>query len=105
MALRGLLYRCYLDRWASLPQPEQPRQELELPVQLLEETPTLNPSTAHATSSDSFTACPREEIAAQTGLTELRAKGHLQYALKLLSETIMSKCLPFASPGEVSADV
>jgi hypothetical protein len=47
----------------------------------------------------------REEIAAQTGLTELRAKGHLQYALKLLGETIMSKCLPFASPGEVSADV
>ena len=33
----------------------------------------------------------REEISAQTGLSELQVKGHLQYGLKLLRDTLTSR--------------
>jgi hypothetical protein len=45
----------------------------------------------------------REEIAGQTGLTELQVKGHLQYGLKLLRETLISP-RPNLSAQELSAD-
>jgi DNA-directed RNA polymerase specialized sigma24 family protein len=45
----------------------------------------------------------REEVAAQTGLSENQVKGHLQYGLKLLRETLTSP--PRNLPAqELSAD-
>ena len=45
----------------------------------------------------------REEIAAQTGLSELQVKGHLQYALKLLRDT-MTVYRQNAPPEELPAN-
>jgi RNA polymerase sigma-70 factor (ECF subfamily) len=46
----------------------------------------------------------REEIAAQTGLSELQVKGHLQYGLKLLRDTLTSPRTNL-SVQELPADV
>ncbi len=46
----------------------------------------------------------RSEIAVQTGLTELQVKGNLQYALKLLRDTLSSR-RPLSPAQEFSADV
>ncbi len=99
--------RWYLeDRWALTPEPEQPWQEPELPLPtLLEKCPNLKPIHRVCITLRFVHGMSREEIASQTGLNELQVKGHLQYALKLLRETIGSKRIPFESRGEVSADV
>ncbi len=46
----------------------------------------------------------REEIAAETSLTELQVKGHLQYGLKLLRDALASP-RPNLPAQELSADV
>jgi hypothetical protein len=46
----------------------------------------------------------RSEIAAQTGLSVLQVKGNLQYALKLLRDTLASR-RPLSPAQELSADV
>ena len=99
--------RWYLeDRWALTPQPEQPWQEPELPLTtLLEKCSSLKPIHRACITLRFVHGMSREEIASQTGLNELQVKGHLQYALKLLRETIGSKRIRFESRGEVSADV
>jgi RNA polymerase sigma-70 factor, ECF subfamily len=45
----------------------------------------------------------RSEIAVQTGLTELQVKGNLQYALKLLRDTLSVR-RPHSPAQELSAD-
>lgn len=47
----------------------------------------------------------RAEIAAQTGLNELQVKGHLQYALKLMRDTLSTRRSDAFPPAqEISAD-
>lgn len=47
----------------------------------------------------------RAEIAAQTGLNELQVKGHLQYALKLMRDTLTTRRAGAFPPAqEISAD-
>jgi RNA polymerase sigma-70 factor (ECF subfamily) len=99
--------RWYLeDRWALTPQPEQRWREPELPlISLLEKCTSLKSIHRACITLRFVHGMSREEIASQTGLNELQVKGHLQYALKLLRETIGSKRIRFESRGEVSADV
>ena len=46
----------------------------------------------------------RGEIATQTGLSELQVKGHLQYALKLLRETLITRRTELPPAQELPAD-
>ncbi|MEO6982953.1 MAG: sigma-70 family RNA polymerase sigma factor [Edaphobacter sp.] len=46
----------------------------------------------------------RAEIAAQTGLNELQVKGHLQYALKLMRDTLTTTRTPSSPTQELPAD-
>lgn len=99
--------RWYLeDRW-TLNTPHEPSwQEPELPLpSLLAKCPSLKPIHRVCIILRFVQGMSREEIAAQTGLSELQVKGHLQYALKLLRETITSGPIQLSATGEVPADV
>ncbi len=98
--------RWYLeDRWALAPQEEQVWQEPEIPLPtLLAKCPNLKPIHRTCIILRFVQGMSREEIASQTGLSELQVKGHLQYALKLLRETIGTSRAQLSAPGEVSAD-
>jgi RNA polymerase sigma-70 factor, ECF subfamily len=98
--------RWYLeDRWALAPQEEQVWQEPEIPLpNLLAKCPNLKPIHRTCIILRFVHGMSREEIASQTSLSELQVKGHLQYALKLLRETIRAGRTQLSAPGEVSAD-
>jgi RNA polymerase sigma-70 factor, ECF subfamily len=98
--------RWYLeDRWALAPHQEQRWREPEYSLpSLLGKCPSLKPIHRVCIILRFVHGMSREEIASQTGLSELQVKGHLQYALKLLRETIGSSRVQLSGRGEVSAD-
>jgi RNA polymerase sigma-70 factor (ECF subfamily) len=98
--------RWYLeDRWALATPHEPSWKEPELPLPtLLAKCPSLKPIHRVCIILRFVQGMSREEIAAKTGLSEFQVKGHLQYALKLLRETISSDPVKLSTQGEVSAD-
>ena len=80
------------DRWASAPQKETRWEDPELPLPaLLEKCPELKPIHRICIVLRFVHGMSREEIAKQTGLTDMQVKGHLQYGLKLMRGSIDRK--------------
>ena len=102
--------RWYLEqRWAAdTVEPEIPSRSQshpEIPFDdLLTRCPALKPVHRVCLILRFVQGMNREEIAGQTGLTELQVKGHLQYGLKLLREALASPRSNL-SVQELSADV
>jgi RNA polymerase sigma-70 factor (ECF subfamily) len=101
--------RWYLEqRWSDdtveseIPAPSQSHPEIPF-NDLLARCPALKPVHRVCLILRFVQGMTREEIAGQTGLTELQVKGHLQYGLKLLRETLASP-RPNLSAQELSAD-
>ena len=97
------------QRWAAdTVEPEIPARSQshpEIPFDdLLTRCPALKPIHRVCLILRFVQGMNREEIAGQTGLTELQVKGHLQYGLKLLREALASPRSNL-SVQELSADV
>ncbi len=99
--------RWYLEqRWSdseAAPKPETHTPEYSL-EDLLSRCPNLKPVHRVCITLRFAHGMSRSEIATQTGLSELQIKGHLQYALKLLRDTLATPRTNLPPAQEISAD-
>ncbi len=99
--------RWYLEqRWSDSEVPLEPETRTpEYSLQdLLSRCPNLKPVHRACIVLRFAHGMSRSEIAAQTGLSEIQIKGHLQYALKLLRETLISPGTNLPPVQEIPAD-
>ncbi len=93
------------DNWVSLSKQESQWREPEIPLdRLLGKCENLKPVHRVCIILRFVHGMSREEIAQKTGLSELQVKGHLQYALKLLRDAIVSQKTQLSTGEEISTD-
>lgn len=100
-------HRWYLEEQESAVDP-QPQAETHIPefslTDLLSRCTNLKPVHRICVILSLAQGMSRSEIAAQTGLSELQVKRHLQYSLKLLRHTLSAHRSPLPPAQEISAD-
>jgi len=101
---RWYLEQRWADDTAESEIPDHSQSHPEIPFDdLLARCPALKPVHRVCLILRFVQGMNREEISAHTGLSELQVKGHLQYGLKLLRDTLATPRTNFPAQ-ELSAD-